>query len=175
MTLTKEILFFSIITIITLIISCNADVKTYGDCEFDQQKSCEGFSFSFVNADTYENLMGKNGQLIHPDSIVITNTRNNQMYHEPYKYSDGWYIIEWFNPFQEIKCFNQCISDSAFTRTYYVYIGNEDVDTMDVFFDKRTQGPEVYYNGVNGRVPFDELPDSLGSGRSTFWFRKKIK
>ncbi len=174
MKLSREILLLTITFTISHLLSCDNNVKTYGDCEFVPQESCEGFGFSFVNADTYENLMGTDGQLIHPDSVVITNTRNDQMYHNPFKYTDGWYIIEWFNPFQEIKCFNQCISDSAFTRTYYIYIGNGDTDTMEVYFPTRSPGPEVFFNGSDARVPLNELPDSLGVGRSSYWFRKKV-
>lgn len=118
--------------------------------------------------------MGTNGQLIHPDSIVITNTRKDTMHQEAFQYSDGWYSIEGFSPFHEITCFNQCISDSAFTRTYYVYIGNGDTDTMEVYFAERSEEPEAFYNGRSGEVPLDILPDSLGSGRTSYWFIKTI-
>lgn len=118
--------------------------------------------------------MGTNGQLIHPDSVVITNTREDTMPHEVFQFSDGWYTIDGFSPFHEITCFNQCISDSAFTRTYYVYIGNGDTDTMEVYFAERSEEPEAFYNGRSGEVPEDRA-DSTGLGYTSYWFRKTIK
>ena len=118
------------------IISCDGKsvITTDEGCEFDPVNSCAGFSFSIVDADSYENLIGEEN-LIHPDSIVIINTRNDTIPgYYPIAFSDGWVVIADLNPFAEITCFNQCLSDSAFTRTYYMYIGNGDTDTIDVFF-----------------------------------------
>ena len=157
------------------IISCDgkSEITDEEGCVFEPVSSCAGFSFSIVEANTYENLIGEEN-LIHPDSIVIINTRNDTMPgYFPLKFSDGWYTIEDLDPFREITCFNQCLSDSAFTRTYYMYIGNGDTDTIDVFFPERSGGPEVFFNGDSGEVP-DDRPPETGLGYSPFWFRKKL-
>ncbi|MEQ9303268.1 MAG: hypothetical protein RJQ14_05075, partial [Marinoscillum sp.] len=141
----------SLLTILLVAIialdACGPESEHFGDCEFSSRSSCSSFTFSFINAETYENIMGTHDQLINTDSVVITNSRKDTMPHEAFQYSDGWYSIEGFSPFHEISCFNQCISDSAFTRTYYVYVGNGDTDTMEVYFAERSEEPEAFYNG----------------------------
>lgn len=98
-------IFFCLINLFWFLIACEPEKIGNDDCYFSQRSSCSGFAFSFVNPNTYENLLGSNGQPIHPDSVVITNTRRDTMYHELYSYSDGWNIIANFSPLQEITCF----------------------------------------------------------------------
>ncbi len=170
----KNTYLLSLSIFILLLIACEPNnIEVTNDCKFDPRRSCNSFSFSIVNKDTYENLVGTNGQLIHPDSIVITNTRGNVMDEKPLGLSDGWYTIESFSPFEELYCFNQCKLDSAFTRTYFVYLGNGDTDTMEVYFPAHSEKEEVFYNGLNANIP-DDIHDSLGSGYSVYWFRKTI-
>lgn len=169
----KRTLLFILIASALFLSACNTDTPSEEDCNFDIQAWCGGgYSFSIVNADTYENLVG-DGRLINPDKIVVTNTRIDTMIILPLKLSDGWYSIENFNPFDEITCFDQCKSDSAFTRTYYLNYGGADTDTMEVFFAVRDDEPQVSFNQLSGNVPND-IDDSLGRGRSLYWFRKKI-
>ncbi|MBR09561.1 MAG: hypothetical protein CMP48_17985 [Rickettsiales bacterium] len=170
-TLSKNQCFFNLLCILGLLISCKPETNE-GECEFIPRINCSTFTFSFIDPDSYENLMGVDGQPIHPDSIVITNSRRDTMYHEIFAFSDGWYTVQNFSVFQEITCFNQCQLDSAFTRTYHVYIGNGDTDTLEVHFPVRSDNYTTYYNEVSGELPND-IPENLGSGRTTFWFRKK--
>lgn len=156
-----------------LLSSCGPDEEVQEECVFDARTACSSFSFSIVNADTYENLVG-DGRLIDPEKVVVTNTRNDTMHISPFQFSDGWTTIGQFSPFQEITCFNQCVLDSAFTRTYYLHYGGSDTDTMEVFFPERKRDPIIYFNGLNGEVP-DDRADSTGTGYSVYWFRKIIK
>lgn len=173
MKLTKEIFLLTIIILITLAISCREDVKTSEDCGFDPRGICPSFSFSFVDPDTYENLMGVDGQPIHPDSIVITHTRKDTMNHEIFVSVDGWHSVYRFWVFEEISCFNQCLLDSAFTRTYYVYLGNDDTDTMEVYFPERSDHFTTFYNGLSGEFPeYGNVPEYISRYKSVFWFRK---
>ena len=173
----KDLFHFLISLNMLFLLSCDGKsvIVDENGCEYDPVNSCAGFSFSIVDAGSYENLVGKDGQQIHPDSIIITNTRRDTMpRYFPWQLSDGWWIIAELDPFTEITCFNQCQSDSAFTRTYYMYLGNGDTDTVDVFFPEMAQGPEVFFNGTTGNLPND-LPPEAGSGRSSFWFRKEVQ
>ncbi len=154
-----------------IIISCEPDEEEKGEC--DTSDSCLSTSFSFVDPDNYKNLMGYDGQPIHPDSIAITNSRGDTMSHKTYQMVDGWVELSYFNPFQEITCFNQCLLDSAFTRTYYVYIGNDDLDTLEVYFPERAQNYTIFYNGVSGEVP-DDIPKEQRPGRSVFYLLKSF-
>jgi hypothetical protein len=169
----KKLIYYSILGVIIFINACNKDNSVDEPCDFDFNAWCNGgYSFSIVNYDTYENLVGE-GKLIDPTKIVITNTRGDTMQSRPNLFSDGWYTIERFNPFDEITCFDQCKSDSAFTRTYFLNYGGEDTDTMEVFFAARDDDPQVSFNGLPGDVPVDRH-DSTGLGYSLYWFRKKI-
>lgn len=150
-------------------ISCDQPIKTPDGCQFNR---CGTTGWSFVDAITYENLLGPD-KLIHPDSLVITNTRGDSMFYKVFTFSSGWTVVTAFSPFQEIYCFNQCLLDSAFTRTYYLYLGNQDTDTLEVHFPVRSAWYTTTYNGLSGEVPEDRPPSS-GLGGSTFWFRKKI-
>ena len=173
-TLSKNQCFFNLLCILGLLISCKPETNE-GECEFIPRINCSTFTFSFIDPDSYENLMGVDGQPIHPDSIVITNSRRDTMYHEIFAFSDGWYTVQNFSVFQEITCFNQCQLDSAFTRTYHVYIGNGDTDTLEVHFPVRSDNYTTYYNGISGELPdYRELPSGYGSGYTTYWFRKKM-
>ena len=171
-------IFFWVIMVSLLALSAcetSAEVTNPGtpeECVFHPRTACNGFSFSIVNKDTYENLVGEK-RLIHPDSLVITNTRGDVMHHTPFSYSDGWFTIEEFSPFDELTCFNQCKLDSSFTRTYYVYMGNGDTDTLDVYFKAKSESEETFFNQLTGEVP-DDRADSTGSGYSVYWFRKTI-
>ena len=142
------------------------------ECIFHPLTACDGFSFSIIDKDTYESLIGED-RLIHPDSIVITNTRGNEMHNIPKTYSDGWYTVEQFSPFDEITCFNQCLLDSAFSREYYIYLGNGDTDTLEVHFPVTSQYEETYYNGISGG-DFGETPIEVGGAKSSFYFRKTL-
>lgn len=157
------------------LIACNSDNPVEDECDFDINRWCGGgYTFSIVNYDTYENLVGE-GKLIDPDRIVVTNTRSDTMPILPFQFSDGWYSIEHFNPFDEITCFDQCKSDSAFTRTYYLNYGGADTDTMEVFFPERDDEPIVSFNGIKG-VEREEKPKELEDQPhwSLYWFRKKF-
>ena len=172
--MTKSSAFLLYVLLLTTVfaVSCEkAPVETDG-CYFDARNACQGFSFSIVNKGTYENLIGED-RLIHPDSIVITNTRSDVMHHRPYSYSDGWYTIEEFSPFQEMYCFNQCKLDSSFTRTYYLYVGNGDTDTLEVFYQSRSEREDTFYNGVSGGE-YGYTPTEIEGPKSPYYFRKKV-
>jgi hypothetical protein len=170
MKLTLPFHFLLSLVILSILISCGPDEMPEEVCQYSPTTSCSGYSFSIVDKDTYESLIGTDGQLIHPDSIYITNTRKDTMSHEARRSSDGRWAVERFNPFQEISCFNQCLLDSAFTRTYYLYIGNGTTDTMEFFFPVRSPGPNAFLNGVSGRIQPDFPKDQ--SIRTAFYFRK---
>ena len=82
--------------------------------------------------------------------------------------------MEQFSPFDEITCFNQCSLDSAFTRTYYVYIGNGDTDTLEVVFEAYTKREAPFYNGVSGGE-FGYTPPEILGPKSPYYFRKRIE
>jgi len=135
---------------------------------------CNYASFVIVNSNTFESLIGDELK-IHPDSIVILNDRLDTMYHSIEKFLTYQYISR-FNPFQEITCFNQCLSDSAFSRYYYLYVGNGDMDTIEVHFpanQEYTTIYEFYFNGESGNIPDD--PKSEDYGGFPYMFRKKIE
>ncbi|MEQ8470322.1 MAG: hypothetical protein RIC35_04015 [Marinoscillum sp.] len=113
--------------------------------------ACEGFSFSMVNRDTYENLIGEN-KLIHPDSLVINNTKGDVMHHMPYSYSDGWYTIEEFSPFQEITCFNQCKwTPSLHAPITYTYISETAIQIHWMFITKSDEKGRDILQWINRR------------------------
>lgn len=133
---------------------------------------CEGFSWSFIKKGTYENIMGKDGQIVHPDSVYVLNMAKERMSSDAQQQSDGYWLITNFSPFEEMNCFNMCLVDSAFSRYYYVYVGNNDWDTMEVHFPitKYALYQEVFYNGVNAQPP-DDLPDTIHR-QTAYWFYK---
>lgn len=137
---------------------------------------CEGFGWSFVDPDTYENLMGKDGYPIHPDTIIVLNLTNDTMYHEPFynQFADWWSIGFSPGPYQELNCFNQCELDSAFSRYYYVYVGNQDWDTVEAHFPANTNVAtvmEVYFNGKDATVPENRPETSI---ETSYWFQKEF-
>lgn len=171
-----SILLFTILIVPAplLLTSCGPDDSADATC-IGVDAPCEGFSWSFVDPDTYENLMGTDGQLIHPDTVVILNLTQDTMFHRPHysQFSKWWSISFSPGPYQELNCFNQCVLDSAFSRFYYVYVGNQDWDTLEVHFPANTTRAtlmEVYFNGEDGSKP-DDRPANTPS--STYWFQKK--
>lgn len=156
-----------------LLTSCSPDDPADTTC-FGIDAPCEGFSWSFVDPDTYENIMGTDGQLIHPDTVVILNLTQDTMFHRLFNFEAiNWSTISFSpGPYQELNCFNQCVLDSAFSRYYYVYVGNQDWDTVEVHFPANTQWAtvmEVYFNGEDATVP-DDRP---AGAHSSYWFQKK--
>lgn len=85
------------------------------------------------------------------------------MFHEYFFHTGGWVSLESFDPFQELYCFNQCLLDSAFTRTYHVYIGNGDIDTLEVYFAERTERYHLFFNGVDGAPPEETIGTTANS------------
>ncbi|MEO9473936.1 MAG: hypothetical protein ABJG41_00310 [Cyclobacteriaceae bacterium] len=167
----SRIVLFCCLSSLFGLTSCDLfDDKEPQDCVF-KRSSCSGADWSFVDPDTYENLMGYD-KPINPDSIVILNSRMDTMYHEVNFWVENWGVV-YFNPFHELHCFDLCKLDSAFTRTYYLYLGTEDIDTIEAYFAERTARYHLFFNGVSGEVPSD-IPEAYGSGRSLFWFQKKI-
>lgn len=163
---------YSIFLCLLVLFGCTGD-EPQEECKFDVYRWCGGgYSFSIVNLDTYENLVGE-GRLIDPAKIVVTNTRKDTMPTNPDMLSNGWYTINRFNPFDEITCFDQCLSDSAFTRTYYLNYGGADIDTFELYFPTHSNGPQAYFNKLSADVPEDRH-DSTGLGHSLYWFRKKV-
>lgn len=164
-------------------ISCDPAPEVYENCKWDPRgRDCRGFSISIVDAETNENLVGKNGEPIHPDSIIIYNTRGDEMpidirKHEPAHLENGWYTIDRFSPFDELYCFNMCTNDSSFTRTYYMYLGNGDMDTIEAYFPARTNPYKVLYNGSFENALNDWKDSGLDSALdfTTHWFLKEIK
>ncbi|WP_425389820.1 hypothetical protein [Ekhidna sp.] len=156
----------------SLLISCSPD-EVDTTC-IGADTPCEGFSWSFVDPDTYENLMGKEGQPIHPDTIVILNLSQDTMYHELFSYQAiDWWTVQFIpGPYQELNCFNQCLLDSAFSRYYYIYVGNDDWDTVEVHFPANTNRAtvmEVYFNDKDASVPTDRPDWTI---ESSYWFQK---
>jgi hypothetical protein len=145
----------------------------------DANTPCEGFSFAIVD-DSLNNLVGRD-RLINPDSTILLNLDLDTMTLTSSLLIDSFDEIPqdsiWWrfgmSPYQELNCFNQCIIDSAFSRFYYLYIGNNDWDTIEVHFPAKTERAtvmEVYYNKAEGFVPENENIPALTS----FWFKKKL-
>jgi hypothetical protein len=147
--------------------------NTDGDCVFDPVVGCIDTPFSIVDADTYQNLVGYDGQLINPDTVKIVNTRGQDMFFDIRTHSNGWISFETFGPFQEIHCFNQCLLDSAFALTYYMYLGNGDTDTIEARFALNEPDPVLYYNGKDATRPNDAIL-VVGGVFTPFWFQKSI-
>lgn len=171
-------LFVVLIPSAVLISSCDSDVfpDNKDTTCLGKEEPCRGFSWSFVDPDTYENLMGPIDKPIHPDTVVVLNMTHDTMYHTTRKiYNVDWWTVEFSpGPYQELNCFNQCVLDSAFSRYYYVYVGNQDWDTVEVHFPARTKYAgvmEVYFNDQDPRVPDDRTTAAF----SSYWFQKKIK
>lgn len=150
--------------------SCDSGGEVINDCYFQPRSSCASTSFSFVDPETFENLLGYD-KAINPDSIVITNLEGDTMYHKVFFWND-WNTVEGFGPFQELYCFNQCKLDSAFTRTYFMYLGCTDTDTIEAVFPEHAPTFTLFFNGLDGTIPKNkpaEMPEY-----SLFWFRKAI-
>lgn len=83
----------------------------------------------------------------------------------------GWYSIEYFSPFDELYCFNMCTNDSSFTRTYYMYLGNGDMDTIEIYFPARTNPYKVLFNGSLKNALHNEEGSGLDSALefTTHW------
>ena len=144
-----------------------------GDCDFDPLAGCIDTPFSIVDAGTYQILVGYDGQRINPDSVKIVNSRGQEIYFDLYTFANGWNIFETFGPFQELHCFNQCRLDSAFTRTYYMYLGNGDTDTIEAQFALNEPHPVLYYNGEDATTP-DSRVSITGRVYSPFWLQKSV-
>ncbi|MEM9895569.1 MAG: hypothetical protein AAF789_04305 [Bacteroidota bacterium] len=54
-----------------------------------------------------------------------------------------------------------------------LYQGNDDTDTIEVYFPERSQTYSTTFNGKSGEIPF-YIPPELGIGRSSYWFQKEI-
>mgnify|MGYP006999192629 CR=1 FL=1 len=155
-----SIAFFSFTTLaLSFLSSCYPEEDKDPDC-IGEETPCRGFDFSFVDAETYENLMGTDGQLIHPDTMFILNMQGDTMAQGPYYGPRYGTLTEWWNvgfsPYQELNCFNQCTLDSAFSRSYYIYTGNQDWDTLEIHFPAKTEYAtvmEVTFNNMDARVP----------------------
>ena len=132
---------------------------------------CSGFSWSFVEPATYENIMCPDSCRIYPDSVFVLNTRGDTMPLTPFFWRGAdWWSIENFSPYDELRCFNECLNDSAFSRFYYVYVGNLDFDTMEVRWTPNQSYYEVFFNDKNANIPEEVDLDQVG--RSAYWFMK---
>jgi len=166
----NEVVFALILLLTSILISCSEpEEKINSDCYGENSPCPQGFSLTIVKKGTFENLIGLDSQLIHPDSIIILNMDSIQMYKRVHDFAD-WWVIDGFTPYQELHCFNQCTLDSAFSRFYYIYIGNEDWDTLEVHFPARTKFAtylEVYFNGFDATEP-KNAPVSI-----SYWLQKE--
>lgn len=158
-------LFLCFSSFLFFLISCGPAEES--DCNF---KRCKDGGFTIVDAATYENLIGVD-KYVHPDSLLILNARGDTMYHEIYDYQNGWYQVTHFSPWQEIYCFNLCLLDSAFVRRYYLYLGRQDWDTLDIHFETHQPDYYMYFNGESGATPEDKPEESPSYG---YWFSKKL-
>ena len=172
----KKIQISILLTSFALLFSCAPNLSEEEIPCIGLDAECEGFGWSYVRKteDTYINLMGTDeNALIHPDSIVVLNLSLDTMFHSIFRVdADNWYIVG-ISPWQELVCLNQCVLDSAFSRYYYVYAGNEDWDTVEVHFPAKTRFAtvmEVYFNGVDPSIPEDK--DVNQPRYSTYWFQK---
>jgi hypothetical protein len=141
------------------------------ECQATPSEVCTGFSWSFVDADTYQNIMCPDSCLIHPDSVFVLNTRGDTMPSRPsFLELANWWTINRFDPYDELSCFNPCVNDSAFSRFYFVYVGNLDFDTMEVRWTPNQSYYDVFYNGVDASIPADK--DENVPAYSSVWFVK---
>ena len=164
-------LLFSL-SVLCILTACEREKVNHNGCYFDSTYDCGGFTFSIVDLDTYENIIGEEDHLIDPTEMRIKNVDDHIMWFDFRKSSDGWYGISFYGVFEEFECFNQCLLDSSFTRTYYLDIGNNDIDTLEVFVEAHKMGPTTFYNGLSGEYQQD-LPSDF-SPRTAFIFRKKL-
>ena len=143
------------------------------ECQATPTEVCTGFSWSFVEPGTYENIMCPDSCLIQPDSVFVLNMRGDTMPSSPlYLRADNWWSIENFSPYDELSCFNPCVNDSAFSLFYYIYTGNLDFDTMEVRWIPNQSYYEVFFNGFDGSIPQDIRDENIPA-HSSYWFLKR--
>lgn len=170
----NTIILISAILSLVLLTDCNRE-EPPAECIISE---CNPWSYSIVEKGTDCNLMGRNGEPIHPDSIRVTYQTGEGIPHRLEFFGD-WprFSFLYQDALRRCDLFN---TDSTFNMRFYIYLGNNDTDTLDIQIAPCRDFDQMAYNGstenwfnvgtatnnVCGRIP----TLSLGS----FLLRKNI-
>ena len=108
--------------------------------------TCETYSYSFVDANTNENLMGTDGQPFHPDSIAIFTDKWEEIRVIPgYQESIDWWTVR-FSYYDALRRCDLHETDSTFDLKFYFYLNKDDFDTLTITFAPCLDFAAIFYN-----------------------------
>lgn len=165
-------LVMTLLSSFILLESCNPEEEPEG-C-FNSK--CESWAYTIVDSSNCS-LMDTMGSLIHPDSIRIKYQNGKRIPHSTF-YQDwnDWWTFDFLyqDALERCDLYN---TDSTFTMRFYIYLGNQDTDTLDIRIAPCRDHDTMLYNGLETNVfnPSSSLDLICGrnpNSTSSFLLRK---
>ena len=132
---------------------------------------CNEWAYSIVNKDTC-NLIGVNGEPVHPDSIQITyQTGEIIPFRTRYQEFNDWWTFTFLYQDGLRRC-DLYNTDSTFNMRFFIYLGNSDMDTLDIRIAPCRDFEQMSYNesaenwinpAIQNTFICNRNPNSIGS------------
>ena len=162
------------IILLSSLIACEKHKSLWelSPCEFPSEETLIGlrvpFSFKILDSKTFGNLVDTiKENAIFPYSIILYNDQWNEIDPKPkFGVEDGW-IFENLPPYIDVPFNDDDALLELNIKTFYLGIGMNDIDTIEVHFEKCLV-KEVFFNKIDTKRP------SIVPTSASFYFKKQF-